>query len=439
MDESEVTYYLDESHDVYAFDEDKLHRMAMRYRKISSQMIQIYLDSCHFGEQHIIQSMLQENALTDHVVNYRDANGRTGLSYACEYGYDDIVKTLARCGERVVDPNIADKDGNTPLMFASQAGHEMCVSVLLNYFPNLDIDHINNFGLNSLMKAAIQGHSECARFLILSGASPFVPDSQKNLTPDAWATYCGRLGTADLIKRLKVTLGPKLCSLCGYTKPLASCPGHAIGLCKTHSPYTSRLDINLQSTPLPSKKITTGEAPRHLTTKISACKVFVHCPSGSVVKIHSPHDSSENSLAHAGENHTEQEDACESNFEQHMNLLQTGDAVMSTASSCPALPNFANSCNLPGSKENISAGDPTSLLLSSKNKVSKKSPKKAGFHRIISWFTCFSSKEVASKDFSPKFESKSVEIKHRKKGSSSRRRNSYSRQAQVSRRISFSS
>ncbi len=387
--------------DFYLYDEDKLHRMAMRYRKISSQIIQLYLDSCHFGEQHIIQSMIQENALTDHVVNYRDANGRTGLSYACEYGYDDIVRTLARCGDGVCDPNVADKDGNNALIYAAQDGHELCVSILLDYFPTLNLDHINHQGLNALMKAAVQGNSECARLLILSGLSPFVGDAHKNFTPDRWAAFCGRNSTADLIRRLKVTLGPKLCSQCGYTKPLDNCPGHP-GLCKTHTPNTSRLDLTFQfESTVDNRKV-----------KLSTCEIIVRCPSGNIIDVIIPSieviDLSD--TASRDDNHAKR-------------LLDVDKQLEASAS----LPELNSSKDI--QKEQTHYTSTTNVTLK------KKRSKKNGFRRFLSFFGCYSS----SKDFlNSEYENGKRSSKSDRNGSL-KTKHSYSRHPQISRRISFSS
>jgi ankyrin repeat protein len=45
---------------------------------------------------------------------------QTGLSHACANGFMPILELLADVEE--VDPNLADNDGNTPLIFAAQAG-----------------------------------------------------------------------------------------------------------------------------------------------------------------------------------------------------------------------------------------------------------------------------------------------------------------------------
>ena len=47
---------------------------------------------------------------------------QTGLSHACGCGFMPILQLLDNVED--VDPNLADNDGNTPLIFAAQAG--MC-------------------------------------------------------------------------------------------------------------------------------------------------------------------------------------------------------------------------------------------------------------------------------------------------------------------------
>lgn len=45
---------------------------------------------------------------------------QTAFSYACANGFMPILELLANVEE--VDPNLADNDGNTSLIFAAQAG-----------------------------------------------------------------------------------------------------------------------------------------------------------------------------------------------------------------------------------------------------------------------------------------------------------------------------
>lgn len=52
------------------------------------------------------------------------------------------------------------------------AGHATITNYLLNYFPGLDLERRNVFGFTALMKAAMQGRTECVRALMLAGLSP---------------------------------------------------------------------------------------------------------------------------------------------------------------------------------------------------------------------------------------------------------------------------
>ena len=50
-------------------------------------------------------------------------------------------------------------------------GHVTITNYLLNYFPSLDLERRNLFGFTALMKAAMQGRTECIRALMLAGTS----------------------------------------------------------------------------------------------------------------------------------------------------------------------------------------------------------------------------------------------------------------------------
>ncbi|XP_043575173.1 ankyrin repeat domain-containing protein 33B-like isoform X2 [Chiloscyllium plagiosum] len=65
--------------------------------------------------------MCQE--LSEQVVMEKDRNGRTGLMVACYQGFMDIVFLLAGCPH--LDVNWQDKEGNTALIIATQAGADM--------------------------------------------------------------------------------------------------------------------------------------------------------------------------------------------------------------------------------------------------------------------------------------------------------------------------
>ena len=58
------------------------------------------------------------------VVNRRDEAGRTPLYVACQYGNIDIVKALL---EQDADPEIANRNGYTPLMVAREEKNYPCL------------------------------------------------------------------------------------------------------------------------------------------------------------------------------------------------------------------------------------------------------------------------------------------------------------------------
>ncbi|XP_001372174.2 ankyrin repeat domain-containing protein 33B [Monodelphis domestica] len=129
-----------------------------------------------------------------------DRNRRTGLIVACYQGFVDIVVALAECPH--IDVNWQDNEGNTALITAAQAGHITITNYLLNYFPGLDLERRNIFGYTALMKAAMQGRTECIRALMLAGADAHATDPNKGMTPREWASYTGRFEAVCVLQRL---------------------------------------------------------------------------------------------------------------------------------------------------------------------------------------------------------------------------------------------
>ncbi|NXL07969.1 PANKY protein, partial [Urocolius indicus] len=86
---------------------------------------------------------------------------------ACYKGFVDIVPLLQKCP--YINVNQQDKDGNTALMMAAQAGHITILNYLLNYYPALEVDKRDPRGLTALMKAAVQGRQDCVAALLLAG------------------------------------------------------------------------------------------------------------------------------------------------------------------------------------------------------------------------------------------------------------------------------
>lgn len=100
-------------------------------------------------------------------VNQQDECGRTALSYACEKGYLDAVKTLVKNN---ADPEMVDAWGNTALMYAAVAGHPLVVEFLVRAFKRLglQIDRQNKVGNSAVEVARYLGHTECLSALMCS-------------------------------------------------------------------------------------------------------------------------------------------------------------------------------------------------------------------------------------------------------------------------------
>ncbi|KFO31430.1 Ankyrin repeat domain-containing protein 33 [Fukomys damarensis] len=110
---------------------------------------------------------------------------QTGLMVACYRGFESVVALLSRCP--FLDVNQQDKDRDTALMLAVQAGHVPLVSLLLNYFSGLDLERWDQRGLTALMKAAIQDRAECVATLLMAGADLTSVDPVRGKTALEWA------------------------------------------------------------------------------------------------------------------------------------------------------------------------------------------------------------------------------------------------------------
>ncbi|KAM4770886.1 uncharacterized protein WCC33_002658 [Rhinophrynus dorsalis] len=112
--------------------------------------------------QRYMQLLLEKGA----EVNSRDRAGRTALSYSCERGHLQEVKTLVQHG---ADPELPDLWGNTALIYAAVSGHAPVLDFLARAFKRLglQINRANRVGNSALDVARYLGHKDCE--LALSG------------------------------------------------------------------------------------------------------------------------------------------------------------------------------------------------------------------------------------------------------------------------------
>lgn len=102
---------------------------------------------------------------------------------------------------RGIDVNLPDREGNTPLIVASQGGYSPVVSFLLDRFKGeIDVNWRNIFGFTAVMKAALQGRTKCLRSLLAAGANLNLRDPTRGYTALEWAELCGMKSCADVIR-----------------------------------------------------------------------------------------------------------------------------------------------------------------------------------------------------------------------------------------------
>ncbi|CAH2283591.1 ankyrin repeat domain-containing 33B [Pelobates cultripes] len=155
--------------------------------------------ACSTNNAIVVRALMRQG-LNEEEVQETDQNHRTGLLVACYQGYVDIVIALSQCPH--VDVNWQDNDGNTALITATQAGHITITNYLLNYYPGLDLEKRNIHGFTALMKASIQGRTECVRALMLAGADINAVDPNREYTSMQWARFTGRFETVYLMQKL---------------------------------------------------------------------------------------------------------------------------------------------------------------------------------------------------------------------------------------------
>ena len=99
--------------------------------------------------------------------NAAQANGWTALMFAADKDHAEIAKMLLTAG---ANPNFQNKKGATALMVAAQKGHAEFVKMLLaaGALPNAMKDD----GYTALMLVASNGDAEIAKMLLTAGANP---------------------------------------------------------------------------------------------------------------------------------------------------------------------------------------------------------------------------------------------------------------------------
>ncbi|XP_008294318.1 ankyrin repeat domain-containing protein 33B [Stegastes partitus] len=165
--------------------------------------------TCARNEPVSLQKVLERGVTKEEVMEL-DINGWNGLMVACCKGFLEIVYGLHNCP--FIDINHQDKEGNTALMIASQAGHISTVMYLLNYYPGIDTEVKDCRGFTALIKAAMTGRNDVVATLVMAGADIHAVDSTKGKCARDWALKTGRYETLHRLRRLN--LRPKAEQFC---------------------------------------------------------------------------------------------------------------------------------------------------------------------------------------------------------------------------------
>ena len=116
------------------------------------------------------------------ILNARDDKGETGLIIAIARRDEEWAMFLLSEG---ADPNLAARDGDTPLIAAARAGYTDAAEKLLAY--RVKVDAANRMGETALIAAVQQRQAPIVRLLLTAGADPDRTDSAAGLSARDYA------------------------------------------------------------------------------------------------------------------------------------------------------------------------------------------------------------------------------------------------------------
>ena len=145
------------------------------------------------------------------VVNYRAPDGGTGLHMALRKRTSNWVGYLLA---HEADPNLADKNGDTPLIIGARLGFSEGVERLLR--ARALVDKPNRLGETPLIVAVQGRQAGIVRMLLEAGADPDKADHAAGYSARDYAKRDSR--SADLL-RLMDTVKPKKQAVVGPVRP----------------------------------------------------------------------------------------------------------------------------------------------------------------------------------------------------------------------------
>ncbi|XP_036389456.1 photoreceptor ankyrin repeat protein [Megalops cyprinoides] len=200
-DNSELSPYRDDAECESVLSDDSVLPVYDREQKPGTGEVSTLYEAATQNDVTALRRLL-ERGVTQEEVMELDINGRNCLMLAADKGFVDIVTGLHHCP--FIDINHQDKDGNTALMIAAQAGHINILNYILNYYSGVDTEVRDSRGFTALIKAAMQGRNDCVSSLIMAGADLNAVDTARGKCARDWALKTGRFETLQRLRRLNM-------------------------------------------------------------------------------------------------------------------------------------------------------------------------------------------------------------------------------------------
>ena len=147
------------------------------------------------NDEVVLRTLLKAGAN----VNQANKQDNTPLIFATEYGHEAVVRALLAAG---ADVNQANEDGSTPLIYAAVRGHEAVVGALLAAGAN--VNQANKHDNTPLSFAARRGHEAVVGALLAAGAD-VNQANEDGSTPLSFATEYGHEAVVRALKRQHFT------------------------------------------------------------------------------------------------------------------------------------------------------------------------------------------------------------------------------------------
>jgi len=168
-----------------------------------------FLTALKAGDGGKALGLVEKNGST--VVNYRGADGNAALHIAAHNRNGNWMGFLL---SRDADPNVADNNGDTPLIISARLNFSEGAARLL--MKNAIVDKTNKLGETALIVAVQQRQGAIVKMLLESGANP---DKADHASGYSARDYAKRDTRSPEILKLIETVKSRRGSAVGPTKP----------------------------------------------------------------------------------------------------------------------------------------------------------------------------------------------------------------------------